>query len=183
MRAEDWDEVRRIFAEGIEIGNATFEVEAPGWKRWNAAHRPDCRLVAREPDGSDHGSGRSSDLRTGLRPGMRSGEGSDLLGWAALSPVSSRQVYDGVADLSIYIATAARGRGVGHDLLQALIASSERAGIWTLQAAIFPENEGSLRLHRAAGFRDVGRRERIGSLHGVWRDVLLLERRSESAGQ
>jgi L-amino acid N-acyltransferase YncA len=155
MRPEDWTEVRRIYLEGIETGDATFETEVPAWERWDAGHRSDCRLIARD--------------------------GADVLGWAALSPVSSRQVYAGVADLSVYVAREARGRGIGRELLGALIESSEQAGVWTLQAGIFPENQASLRLHRALGFRDVGRRERVGCLRGEWRDVLLLERRSAKA--
>jgi L-amino acid N-acyltransferase YncA len=156
MRDDDWAEVRRIYGEGIATGNATFETEIPSWEAWDASHRRDCRLVVRD--------------------------GANLLGWAALTPVSGRCVYGGVADLSVYIATAARGRGVGRALLASLIQESERQGIWTLQAGIFPENEPSLRLHRALGFRDVGRRERIGKMNGAWRDVLLLERRSAVAG-
>lgn len=156
MRDDDWTEVRRIYGEGIATGNATFETEIPSWEAWNAAHRRDCRLVVRD--------------------------GANLLGWAALTPVSGRCVYGGVADLSVYIAAAARGRGVGRALLTSLIQESEQQGIWTLQAGIFPENEASLRLHRALGFRDVGRRERIGRMNGAWRDVMLLERRSAVVG-
>lgn len=156
MRDDDWTEVRRIYGEGIATGNATFETEIPSWEAWNAAHRRDCRLVVRD--------------------------GANLLGWAALTPVSGRCVYGGVADLSVYIAAAARGRGVGRALLTSLIQESEHQGIWALQAGIFPENEASLRLHRALGFRDVGRRERIGRMNGAWRDVMLLERRSAVVG-
>jgi len=157
MHAHDWDEVRRIYGEGIATGNATFETEVPSWEAWDRAHRADCRWVVRE--------------------------GSRLLGWAALSPVSGRCVYAGVAEVSVYVAAAARGRGVGRVLLAALIESSERQGIWTLQAGIFPENEASIRLHQSLGFQEVGRRERIGALAGTWRDVALLERRSRIAGQ
>jgi len=157
MTPDDWPNVRAIYLEGIATGNATFETDAPSWETWDRAHVADPRLVARDADGS-------------------------VLGWAAVTPVSGRCVYAGVADLSVYVSAAARGRGVGRALLTALIQSSERAGIWTLQAGIFPENAPSLALHRACGFRDVGRRERIGKMHGVWRDVLLLERRSVSAG-
>lgn len=157
MRDSDWPEVRAIYLEGIETGNATFETGAPSWEAWNSAHMREPRLAARD----------------------RSGR---VLGWAALTPVSGRCVYAGVGDLSVYVAAAARGRGVGQALLQALIEASEQAGIWTLQAGIFPENVGSLSLHRRCGFREVGRRERIGSLNGVWRDVLLLERRSAVVG-
>lgn len=157
LREGDWPEVRRIYAEGIATGNATFETDAPEWEAWDRGHRQDCRLVARDAGG--------------------------LLGWAALSPISGRCVYGGVAEVSVYVAAAARGRGVGRALLAALILESERQGIWTLQAGIFPENESSLRLHRGLGFRDVGRRERIGRMDGVWRDVMLLERRSAVAGR
>ena len=153
MSPGDWPQVRAIYAEGIATGNATFETDAPTWEAWDAAHVEEARLVARDASGA-------------------------LLGWAALTPVSGRCVYAGVGDLSVYVAAAARGRGVGRLLLQALIDASERAGLWTLQAGVFPENEASLALHRACGFREVGRRERIGKLNGVWRDVVLLERRS-----
>jgi len=157
MGPSDWADVRAIYLEGIETGNATFEVEAPTWDAWDSAHLREPRLAARD------GGGR-------------------ILGWAALTPVSGRCVYAGVGDLSVYVAAAARGRGVGRALLEALIDASERAGIWTLQAGIFPENAASLKLHRGCGFREVGRRERIGKLNGVWRDVLLLERRSSAVG-
>ena len=158
MRDSDWPEVRAIYLEGIETGNATFETDAPAWEAWNSAHMREPRLIARE------GSGR-------------------VLGWAALTPVSGRCVYAGVGDLSVYVANAARERGIGQALLRALIDASEQAGIWTLQAGIFPENLASLKLHRRCGFREVGRREKIGSLKGVWRDVLLLERRSRVVGE
>ncbi len=156
MDPSDWADVRAIYLEGIETGNATFEVEAPSWEAWDSAHLREPRLAARD--------------------------GARVLGWAALTPVSGRCVYAGVGDLSVYVAAGARGRGVGRALLEALIDASERAGIWTLQAGIFPENAASLKLHRGCGFREVGRRERIGKLKGVWRDVLLLERRSAAVG-
>jgi|SRR5439155_170312 len=156
MRPEDWDRVRGIYLEGIATGQATFETTAPAWEAWDAAHMRAARLVARE--------------------------GKATLGWAALSPVSSRCVYAGVAEVSVYVAAAARGRGVGRALLAALIAAAEREGLWTLQAGIFPENEASLAVHRRCGFREVGRRERLGKLNGAWRDVLLLERRSPTVG-
>ena len=156
MSDDDWPEVRQIYMEGLETGDASFETEAPTWERWNTGHRLDCRLVARDED--------------------------ELLGWAALSPISSRRVYAGVAEVSIYIAAAARGRGVGKALLDALITESEHAGVWTLQASIFPENEASVRLHKQGGFREVGRREAIAQRSGIWRDTLLLERRSMVAG-
>ncbi|MHB0876689.1 MAG: GNAT family N-acetyltransferase [Anaerolineae bacterium] len=153
MRAADWDAVRRIYEEGIATANATFEVHAPDWPEWDRRHRADCRLVAR---------------RAGT-----------VLGWAALSPVSAREVYRGVAEVSVYVAEAARSAGVGKALLRALVDASERQGVWTLQAGIFPENVASVALHEACGFRVVGRRERLGQMHGAWRDVLLLERRSD----
>ncbi|MFN0152806.1 MAG: N-acetyltransferase family protein [Gaiella sp.] len=153
LRPEHWPEVARIYREGIETRLATFETEVPTWERWDATHLPEQRFVA-ERDGS-------------------------VVGWAALSAVSDRCVYGGVAEASVYVAAAARRGGVGRALLGRLVASSEGAGIWTIQAGIFPENEGSLRVHELAGFRIVGRRARLGQLHGVWRDVLLLERRSD----
>lgn len=156
MTPEDWDQVRRIYLEGIATGDATFETEAPSWERWHAGHRRNARFVARE--------------------------GTRVLGWAALSPVSDRCAYGGVAEVSVYVGSAARGRGVGRALLETLIRASEAGGIWTLQAGIFPENEASLELHRRLGFREVGRRERLGKLKGAWRDVLLLERRSAAVG-
>lgn len=153
MAPQDWDAVRRIYRQGIATGEATFETEAPEWERWDSAHLEHCRLVAREAGAA--------------------------MGWAALSPVSARRVYRGVAEVSVYVAERARGRGMGLALLEALVAESERRGIWTLQASIFPENIASLELHRKCGFRVVGRRERIAELKGVWRDVMLLERRSD----
>ncbi|MDO7854751.1 GNAT family N-acetyltransferase [Hymenobacter convexus] len=157
LTADHWPAVRAIYTEGLATGHATFATEAPTWEAWDAGHLATCRLVA-------------------------TAEAGTVLGWVALSPVSGRCVYAGVAEVSIYIAAAARGQGVGRALLQALVASSEQSGLWTLQAGIFPENAASLRLHAAAGFRQVGRRERIGQLHGQWRDTLLLERRSAAVG-
>jgi len=144
--------VLEIYRQGIASGNATFETETPSWEKWTAAHLPHSRIVARN--------------------------GASVLGWAALSPVSSRCVYAGVAEVSIYIAEEARGLGVGRALLEELIRQSENNGLWTLQAGIFPENEASIRLHKSCGFREVGRRERIGKLGDRWRDTVLLERRS-----
>ena len=132
-------------------------MEAPSWDRWDAVHLKDCRLVACD--------------------------GALILGWAALSRVSSRQVYAGVAEVSIYVAEQSRGKGIGQALLGSLVAESERSGIWTLQAGIFPENKASISLHLRNGFREVGRRERLGKMNGVWRDVVLLERRSRIAGR
>ena len=155
LRSLDWPEVAAIFADGIRTGNATFETAAPSWEEWDRAHT-EIRLLA----GLD---GRAA-------------------GWAALSATSDRCCYAGVAEDSVYVASWAQGRGVGRALLQELIARAEAAGIWTLQAGIFPENKASVRLHLGCGFRLVGVRERLGELHGVWRDVLLLERRSEAIG-
>jgi len=152
----DWHAVRQIYGEGIQTGHATFEEEPPTWTAWDTAHLEACRLVARI-DGT-------------------------VVGWAALSPVSSRCVYAGVAEVSIYVSEKARGQGVGRRLLQALIDASEQEGFWTLQSGVFPENTASVALHRKLGFREVGRRERIGRLNGVWRDVLLWERRSPVVG-
>jgi L-amino acid N-acyltransferase YncA len=159
LRSLDWPEVAEIFSEGIATGVATFEKEAPTWERWDAAH-PDIRVVALVDAGSD----------------------DRIAGWCALSPTSDRDCYRGVADESVYVASWAQGRGIGRALLEAVIEQSEAAGIWTLQAGIFPENKPSLRLHLGCGFRLVGVRERLGESDGVWRDVLLLERRSEVVG-
>ena len=156
LTPDDWEAVRAIYEEGIATGDATFETQAPDWEAWDRGRRADCRLVARS-------------------------EG-EVVGWAALSPVSARPVYSGVAEVSLYVAAFARGRGVGTALLRALIEASERAGIWTLQGAIFPENAASLALVRRCGFREVGRRERIGCLGGIWRDTILVERRSRVVG-
>jgi phosphinothricin acetyltransferase len=156
MRAEHWESVRSIYLEGIESGHATFETEAPDWPRWDAAHLQFARLVALA--------------------------GEQIAGWAALSSVSNRKVYAGVAEVSVYVGREFRGEGVGRALLEALIRKSEVNGVWTLQAGIFPENVASVALHRGCGFREVGRRERVGKLGGRWRDTVLLERRSESVG-
>lgn len=156
MRPVDWPAMSAVYREGIATGHATFETQVPSWETWDQAHRVDCRLVACL-DGA-------------------------LVGWAALTPVSSRCVYQGVAEVSIYVSAAARGQGVGKLLLQALVAASEAAGIWTLQAGIMRGNDASIALHRACGFREVGYRERLGKLHGEWRDVILMERRSQIAG-
>ena len=154
LRAEDWPDVARIFGEGIATRLATFETEVPAWERWDAGHLRDHRLVA-------VAEGR-------------------VVGWAAVAPVSARPVYAGVVEASVYVEAAARGRGVGRLLLGELVRSTDRAGIWTVQAGIFPENEASLRLHEALGFVRVGLRRRIARLDGVWRDVVLLERRSDA---
>ena len=157
LAAAHWPQASAIYEAGIATGHATFATGAPTWAAWDRDHLPHSRLVALAPDGQ-------------------------VLGWAALSAVSGRCVYAGVAEVSVYVATAARGQGVGRALLGALAAASEAAGIWTLQAGIFPENVASLSLHAACGFREVGRRERIGQMAGVWRDTLLLERRSSTVG-
>jgi L-amino acid N-acyltransferase YncA len=170
MPPDLWPAVREIYREGIEKGNATFETEVPDWERWDGGHRKDCRLVALEAFNEDVGEGLIS-----LNNLM-------VLGWAALSPASARGVYRGVAEVSVYVATAARGRGVGKALLQALVQESEVNGIWMLQAGIFPENKASIALHKSCGFRKVGVRHGIGKLGDTWRDVLLLERRSSTVG-
>lgn len=156
MTAADWPEVRDIYSQGIATGNATFETEAPPWPDWDRAHMASCRLVFTD--------------------------GEAVLGWAALTPVSSRCVYQGVAEVSVYVDEIARGRGIGSKLMAALIPASESAGIWTLQAGIFPENQASIGLHRKFGFRVIGRRERVGKMDGRWRDVALMERRSQVVG-
>ena len=153
MTPDHWPAVRAIYEAGIATGNATLERQAPDWERWNAGHRPDCRLVAIE--------------------------GERVVGWVALSPFSSRTTYAGVAWLSVYVAPEAQGRGVGRQLVEAVIAASEEAGIWTLVSGIFPENTASLTLHDRAGFRRIGVQRRLGrDAAERWRDVVLLERRS-----
>lgn len=156
MEAADWPAVEAIYLAGISTNMATFETAAPSCVDWDGRHLRTPRLVA-IADG-------------------------DIAGWAALSPVSSRKVYAGVAEVSVYVAAAARGLGVGTALLRKLIADAEANGVWTLQASIFPENLASIALHTACGFREVGRRERIGQMHGVWRDTILFERRSPKIG-
>ena len=155
MLTTDWSAVRAIYLEGIATRQATFETEAPSWEAWDRSHYPFARLVAREAE--------------------------TVVGWGALSPVSARKVYEGVAEVSVYIAEGNRGAGLGRQLLEALIAASEENGIWSLQAVMFPENAGSVALHRRCGFRDVGRRERMAKLDDIWRDTILLERRSRLA--
>jgi L-amino acid N-acyltransferase YncA len=152
----DWPAVRTIYEDGIASGQATFQTQSPSWEEWDAGHLRECRLILRR--------------------------GDTLAGWAALSPVSRREVYRGVAEVSVYVAGSARGQGLGKLLLGELVTASEAAGIWTLQASIFPQNRPSVSLHQACGFRVVGTRERIGCQYGEWRDVLLLERRSLSVG-
>jgi L-amino acid N-acyltransferase YncA len=156
LTVDHWETVRSIYLQGIATGNATFQQAAPEWKEWDAGHLQACRMVARV--------------------------GQDIVAWAALSPVSSRPVYRGVAEVSIYVAEAARGCGVGAKLMAKLVADSEAEGIWTLQAGIFPENVMSIKLHARAGFRIVGTRSRLGCMNGRWRDVVLLECRSLNVG-
>lgn len=158
MQASDWNAVASIYEQGIATGIATFETNVPDFGTWDSAHLKTCRLVAL----SEH----------------------KIVGWAALSPVSGRCVYGGVAEVSIYIAANARGVGIGKQLLKQLIVESEGAGLWTLQSGIFPENEGSIQLHKKIGFRYIGKREKVGrTVRGVWKDNLLFERRSEIIGK
>ncbi len=161
MKLEDWQQVRSIYIEGIRTGNSTFEADAPDWDKWDSTHLREHRLVVRN--------------------------GDRILAWAALSQVSNRCVYSGVAELSLYVAAAHRGEGVGSALLEAIINSTEKGGLWTLQGGIFPENTRSLDLVKQHGFKEVGRREKMGKmtygdLAGTWRDVILVERRSTLAG-
>ena len=151
MVAADWPDVARIYAEGIDTGDATFETTVPPWSQWDADHLAEHRFVADLDDA--------------------------VCGWVALSPVSDRCAYSGVAEVSVYVAAAVRGRGVGRSVLASALRRADAGDIWTLQAGIFPENTASIHLHEGSGFRIVGTRERIGALQGIWRDVLLLERR------
>lgn len=156
MTSVDWDEVTAIYLEGIATRQATFETKVPNWDQWDASHQQFGRLVFID-DG-------------------------EIKGWAALSRVSAREVYAGVAEVSVYVRSTSRGKGFGRVLLDALIDEAERNGIWTLQASIFRENDASLHLHSKCGFRSVGYRERIAKLDGVWRDTVLMERRSSIVG-
>jgi L-amino acid N-acyltransferase YncA len=156
LHKEHWPRVRTIYLEGIATGQATFQTTAPEWEEWDEGHLPHSRLVA-----------------------LLEGE---VVGWAALSPVSKRPHYAGVAEVSVYVGEGARGQKVGSALLAELVRQSEAAGIWTLQSSIFPENRASVRLHEAQGFRLMGRRERIARHYGVWRDTVILERRSKTIG-
>src|SRR5882757_9000228 len=151
---EHWPDVKKIYEAGLATGNASFQTSAPSWEEWDAAHLKHSRLVFLQD--------------------------CQVKGWAALTPVSSRCVYAGVAEVSIYIDAVSRGKGVGKALLQALITESETNGLWTLQAGIFPENTASLRLHEKCGFRLIGTREKIGQMNGIWRDTVQLERRSKT---
>ncbi len=156
LLARHWPAARAVYLEGVATGHATFETEGPEWAAWDAAHLPFARLVAVE--------------------------GGRVAGWAALGRVSSRAAYAGVAEVSVYVGSEFRGAGAGRRLLAALVEESEANGVWTLQASVFPENAASLAIHRACGFREVGRRERVGRLRGRWRDTVLLERRSRTVG-
>jgi len=156
MRPEDWPAVEAIYAAGIATGDATFETDTPPWQQWDSGHLPDHRFVA--------------------------SVGDEIAGWVAAAPVSDRCAYAGVVEHSVYVAPRHQGHGIGRALLEALIASTEVAGIWTIQSGIFPENTASLRLHTAAGFRVIGTRERIGQRDGRWRDVVWIERRSAAIG-
>ncbi len=156
MQPNDWEAVRSIYLEGIATGDATFETEAPDWAGWDRSHLPFARMVARS--------------------------GKTVIGWAALNAVSSRCVSAGVAEISVYVAASARGKGIGRALLTKLIEESEHNDLWTLQAGILRENRASLALHRICGFREVGILEKVGKLDGHWRDVVLLERRSHTVG-
>ena len=157
MKDEDWPEVAEIYREGIATGDATFETDVSEWDRWDRNHLSGCRLVARA--------------------------GKQITGWVALSSVSGRCVYSGVAEVSIYVKSSARGQGIGKALLEAAIKESERIGIWTLQSGTFPENVASIAIQKACGFREVGTREKIGCMYGRWRDVVLMERRSRIVGK
>jgi phosphinothricin acetyltransferase len=151
-----YPEVARIYLEGIASGHATFQTEAPDWQEWNKAHLSHSRFAAIE--------------------------NNNVTGWAALTPVSGRCVYAGVAEVSVYVAAAHRGKGIGHLLMQKLVSESEANNIWTLQSGIFPENSASIELHYKNGFRLVGTREKIGKMKGAWRDTVILERRSKVTG-
>ena len=153
---QHWEAVKRIYEEGIATGNATFQTAAPTWEEWDTAHTAKPRLVAIEDN--------------------------EILGWAAITPVSGRCVYAGVGEVSVYVGAKARGKGIGKQLLLTLITESEKENYWTLQAGVFPENKASLSIHEACGFRIIGTREKIGKMNGVWRDTILLEKRSNATG-
>jgi L-amino acid N-acyltransferase YncA len=154
LRPDNWHDVRKIYLQGIATGQATFETAAPGWEQWDKGHLQSLRYIAMIDN--------------------------QVCGWAALSPVSGRCVYGGVAEVSVYVHEDFRRQRVGHKLLENLIIESEKQGLWTLQAGIFPENLGSIRLHETLGFRFIGYREKVGKMNGVWRNVNLYERRSKT---
>jgi len=157
IEIKDWSVIARIYQLGIATGNATFETEIPSWQTWNDTHIQSCRFVALLEN--------------------------KIVGWAALSPVSNRCVYGGVAEVSVYVDTNFSGKGIGTKLLQELIQESEKTGFWTLQSGIFPENTMSLKTHKKLGFREIGYREKIGKMkNGKWRDNIILERRSKTIG-
>lgn len=156
LQPEDWQQVAHIYKEGIQTGHATFQKEPPTWEGWDKEHLKTCRVVAEIDD--------------------------KVVGWAALTPISGRCVYEGVAEVSVYVAYAYRGRKIGLQILEKLIHDSEKEGIWTLQSGVFPENTASIKVHEQAGFRRIGYREKIGKMNGIWRDTVLLERRSPVVG-
>jgi len=156
IKETDYPSVKRIYEDGIASGNATFEKTAPGWEEWNSRKLPYCRLAAID--------------------------GDEVAGWAALSETSDRKVYKGICEVSIYVSPALSGKGIGKLLMNALIEGSEKNGVWTLYASIFPENSASIKLHLNCGFREIGRMEKPGCMNGVWRDTVLFERRSKIVG-
>jgi len=156
MTANDWKSVAEIYKQGIETGNATFQQEIPTWNDWDNGHIKSCRIVACMEN--------------------------EIVGWAALSSVSARKVYAGIAEVSIYVANKYRGHGIGYKLLEKTITESESENFWTLQVGIFPENQASLHIHKKLNFREIGYRERIGKMNGTWRNTVLLERRSKIVG-
>ena len=156
MESSDWPAVASIYEQGIATGFATFEKEIPAYEDWDRNHLKSCRIIAAKE--------------------------ATVLGWAALSPVSSRCVYGGVAEVSVYVGTQHQGMGIGKLLMEKLISLSEKEGLWTLQSGIFPENLGSIKLHEQVGFRRIGHRERVGKLDGVWKDNVIFEKRSKRVG-
>lgn len=157
MTPNDWPEVRAIYLEGILGGNATFESEAPPWSEWDSSHLSFARLVAKNEDGV-------------------------IVGWAALSPVSPRACYRGVAEVSVYVSAKCQRQGIGRSLMREMIRVSENSGIWTLQGSVFPENHNSLKMCASCGFRQIGRRKHIAKMDGLWRDTIMVERRSTQVG-
>jgi len=156
IEQENFFQVAKIYKQGIATGFATFQNDIPNWESWDRSHLPNCRIAAFE--------------------------GNEMIGWAALTPVSSRCVYAGVGEVSVYVAENFRGKQVGEFLLNQLISESEKAGLWTLQSGIFPENIGSIKLHERSGFRQIGYREKIGKKDGIWKDNIIMERRSKVVG-